>query len=135
MTVTATAFAGSGASLTSLNDSNISGEVAVGKGGTGSSTQSGARTNLGLGSMATQAHGSVDMNGGNIDGTTIATSDITVGSGKTLQVTHPGVLLIPTATSDPDSPSPRSGQIYLNTGYGGKLRIYNAGGGGAWSNV
>ena len=29
---------------------------------------------------------SVDINGGNIDGTTIATSDITVGSGKTLDV-------------------------------------------------
>lgn len=45
-----------------------------------------ARTSLGLGSIATQAADSVDIDGGNIDGATIATSDITVGSGKTLDV-------------------------------------------------
>ena len=45
-----------------------------------------ARTSLGLGDIATQDHDSIDIDGGNIDGVTIATSDVTVGSTKTLDV-------------------------------------------------
>ncbi|MDB9976293.1 hypothetical protein OAD59_00430 [Flavobacteriaceae bacterium] len=43
-------------------------------------------TALGAGTMAIQNKESVNIDGGTIDGTTIATSDITVGLGKTLDV-------------------------------------------------
>ena len=56
--------------------------------GTNFITESGAtaRSSLGLGTMATQDNNSVNIDGGNIDGSTISTSDITVGSGKTIDV-------------------------------------------------
>ena len=44
--------------------------VTVAEGGTGASTAAGARTNLGLGSMALQAASSVAITGGTIDGAT-----------------------------------------------------------------
>ena len=56
--------------------------------GTNFITESGAtaRSSLGLGTMATQDNTSVNIDGGNIDGSTISTSDITVGLGKTIDV-------------------------------------------------
>ena len=56
--------------------------------GTNFITESGAtaRSSLGLGTMATQDNNSVNIDGGNIDGSTISSSDITVGSGKTIDV-------------------------------------------------
>ena len=56
--------------------------------GTNFITESGAtaRSSLGLGTMATQDNNSVNIDGGNIDGSIISTSDITVGSGKTIDV-------------------------------------------------
>ena len=80
---------GSLAVLSSLNlgsSSELQGTLGIAKGGTGATTASDARTALGLGSIATQAANSVDIDGGNIDGATIATSDITVGAGKSLDV-------------------------------------------------
>ncbi len=53
--------------------------VSVAGGGTGSSTQSGARTNLGLGTMATQNSSSVTITGGAISGIT----DLPVADGGT----------------------------------------------------
>ena len=50
--VTATSFSGNGASLTALNSGNLTGQVALANGGTGASTATAARTNLGLGSLA-----------------------------------------------------------------------------------
>ena len=49
-------------------------------GGTGSTTASGARTNLGLGTIATQNASSVDIDGGAIDGTTIGASSAAAGT-------------------------------------------------------
>lgn len=54
--------------------------IAVAGGGTGASTASGARTNLGLGTMATQADSSVSITGGTITGVNIAASAITSGT-------------------------------------------------------
>ncbi len=45
--------------------------ISVANGGTNSTSASGARTNLGLGTISTQANNSVDISGGEIDGTTI----------------------------------------------------------------
>jgi hypothetical protein len=45
--------------------------ISLAGGGTGSTTAAGARTNLGLGSMATQSAGAVAITGGTINGVTI----------------------------------------------------------------
>jgi hypothetical protein len=54
--------------------------LAVAGGGTGSATASGARTNLGLGTMATQADSAVAITGGTITGVSMAASVLTSGT-------------------------------------------------------
>jgi len=53
-----------------LGASNITGILAVADGGTGSNTSSGARSTLGLGTIATQNSNNVSITGGSIDGIT-----------------------------------------------------------------
>jgi hypothetical protein len=64
-----------------LNANNItSGTVGIANGGTGSSTASGARTNLGLGTLATASTVSTnEITDGTITGTDISNNSITVG--------------------------------------------------------
>ena len=52
------------------NASNVNGIVAIGNGGTGGTTAATARTNLGLGTIATQAASDVAITGGSISGIT-----------------------------------------------------------------
>jgi hypothetical protein len=54
------------AELNSITDANISSPVGLAKGGTGATDASGARGNLGLGSMATQNSGAVSITGGSV---------------------------------------------------------------------
>jgi hypothetical protein len=58
--------------------------VAVNRGGTGASTASGARTNLGLGTIATQDSSAVAITGGTIDGTTVGGTTAAAGTFTTL---------------------------------------------------
>ena len=53
------------------NASFVSGIVAIANGGTGAATAAGARTNLGLGSIATQDANAISVTGGSLDGVTI----------------------------------------------------------------
>ena len=63
---------GNGAELAlDLSASSITGTLALSDGGTGATTAAGARTALGLGTMATQAANNVSITGGSIDGITL----------------------------------------------------------------
>jgi hypothetical protein len=61
------------------NATNVDGTVAINNGGTGATTAANARTNLGLGTMATQASNSVSITGGSITGIT----DLAIADGGT----------------------------------------------------
>jgi len=65
--------AGSFTTMTISSTFTLSGGqlIPVANGGTGSGTAAGARTNLGLGSMATQSASAVSITGGSVDGVTI----------------------------------------------------------------
>jgi len=78
ITPVAGTFSMSGVSITSGQITGIT-DLAVADGGTGASTASAARTNLGLGTMATQAASSVAITGGSITGIT----DLAVADGGT----------------------------------------------------
>ncbi len=76
-TVIGAAAAGANSDITSL--SGLTTALTIAQGGTGSATASGARTNLGLGSIATQNANSVSISGGTISGIT----DLAIADGGT----------------------------------------------------
>lgn len=68
------------------NATNVSGTVAINNGGTGATTESTARTALGLGTLATQASSAVSITGGSITGIAdIAIADGGTGSSTAIQ--------------------------------------------------
>jgi hypothetical protein len=68
------------------NASNVDGVIAINNGGTGGTTVTAARTNLGLGTIATQASNNVVITGGSITGITdIAIADGGTGASTTTQ--------------------------------------------------
>ena len=69
----------SGGPITTSGTLTLAGTLAVANGGTGSTTASGARTNLGLGSIATQSSSFVSISGGSITGIT----DLAIADGGT----------------------------------------------------
>ena len=80
-----------------------------------------SRTNLGLGTIATQAASAVAVTGGAIDGTTIGTTTRADGKFTTLAAngdvsfTSTGFLLIPSGTTAQRPASPAIGEIRYNT--------------------
>ena len=64
--------------------SDVSGTLPVANGGTGATGAGDARTNLGLGNIATQASNNVNIDGGAIDGTVIGGSSAAAGSFTTI---------------------------------------------------
>ncbi len=69
----------SGGPIVGSGTITIAGTLNLANGGTGATTQSGARTALGLGTMATQASNSVSVTGGSITGIT----DLAIADGGT----------------------------------------------------
>ena len=66
--------------LDSLPNGSITGTLAIANGGTNASSASAARTNLELGTIATQASNSVNIDGGAIDGAVIGANSAAAGT-------------------------------------------------------
>jgi hypothetical protein len=79
------AFTGGTISNVAITGGNVSGltaPLAVADGGTGSSTAGGARTNIGLGTIATQNANAVAITGGTISGLGVALEVVSGGTGS-----------------------------------------------------
>lgn len=97
----------------SITDSNLSAAVGVAKGGTGATTASGARTNLGLGTIATQDASAVTITGGSITGIT----DLAVADGGTGASSFTsGAVLLGNGTSAVSAVTGTNGQLLTHNG-------------------
>jgi len=72
-----------GGTITGVSISSLTGDLAVADGGTGASTASSARTNLGLGTIATQNADAVTITGGSVKATTALGYETGVGGAET----------------------------------------------------
>ena len=106
----------SGGPVTGAGTITLAGTLAIANGGTGATTDSAARTALGLGTMAVQAASSVAITGGSINGTSLGATTagsakvttLDIGSGLTLAtlagtsgqvLTSAGASVVPTWTT------------------------------------
>ena len=125
-----------GGTITGITD------LAVADGGTGASDASGARTNLGLGTIATQASSNVNITGGSITGITdLAVADGGTGASTAANArtnlsavgftTTTGSVMITAGTTGERDGSPATGYFRFNSTLS-KFEGYN---GSAWGSV
>ena len=110
--------------ITHLTSLTLATDLAIVDGGTGSSTASGARTNLGLGTMATQNATAINVSGGTVGGTTIINTSGNVTATGTTSIstlsgtTTAGGTLNVTGNLQLDGSSGTSGQVMVSQGSG-----------------
>ena len=82
------------------NASNVTGTVAIANGGTGATNSTTARSNLGLGSIATQNANSVAITGGAIDNSTIGATTPAAGTFTSVTMTSGTITTAPSSGND-----------------------------------
>jgi hypothetical protein len=98
-----------GGPITTSGTLTLGGTLAIANGGTGATTDSAARTALGLGTMAVQAASAVAITGGSINGTSIGAT--TAGSAKVTTLDIASGLTLATLAGT-------SGQVLTSAGSG-----------------
>lgn len=99
----------------------VLGVLPLANGGTNATTATGARTNLGLGTMSTQNANSVNIDGGTINDTSIGASTPSTGAftnftaSGTAQFTSTGAVTVAKGTTAERPASPQAGDFRFNT--------------------
>jgi len=115
-----------GGSITNITD------LAIADGGTGASSASGARNNLGIGTLGTQDAFNVDITGGSITGVYINLPTSTIVGGSGITVARSGIsFVISTASGDVSPALSGLTDVTISSPVSGNILAYN---GNQWVN-